>query len=139
MSAALAPTVFIVDDDAPLLRALSRLLRESGWQVATFASAQDFLAQRDPRAPGCLVLDVHLPGLNGLALQRPLVEDGPALPIVFLSGHGDIPMTVQALKAGAVDRRQVEQADRRRSGCGRADGEVPPRAHHGAHARAHHR
>ena len=103
MTAALAPTVFIVDDDAALLRALSRLLREHGWQVATFASAEDFLAQRDVHAPGCLVLDVHLPGLDGLALQRRLAEDGPALPIVFLTGHGDIPMTVQALKAGAVD------------------------------------
>jgi len=103
MTAPMAPTVFIVDDDAPLLRALSRLLREHGWQVATFASAEDFLAQRDAGAPGCLVLDVNLPGLDGLALQRRLAEDGPALPIVFLSGHGDIPMTVQAIKAGAVD------------------------------------
>ena len=82
-----------------MLRALSRLLREHGWQVATFASAEDFLVQRDVHAPGCLVLDVHLPGLDGLALQRRLAEDGPALPIVFLTGHGDIPMTVQALKA----------------------------------------
>jgi FixJ family two-component response regulator len=70
MSAAIAPTVSIVDDDAPLLRALSRLLREHGWQVATFTSAEDFLVQRDANAPGCLVLDVHLPGLDGLALQR---------------------------------------------------------------------
>ena len=103
MTAAPAPTVFIVDDDVPLLRALSRLLREHDWQVATFSSAENFLAQRDARAPGCLVLDVNLPGLDGLALQRWLAEAGPALPIVFLTGHGDIPMTVQALKAGAVD------------------------------------
>lgn len=103
MTAAPAPTVFIVDDDAPLLRALSRLLREHGWQVATFASAEDFLAQRDALVPGCLVLDVNLPGLDGLALQRRLAEQGPALPIVFLTGQGDIPMTVQAVKAGAVD------------------------------------
>jgi FixJ family two-component response regulator len=103
MTAATAPTVFIVDDDAPLLRALSRLLREHGWQVATFTSAEDFLVQRDANAPGCLVLDVHLPGLDGLALQRRLAEDGPALPNVFLSGQGDIPMKVQALKAGAID------------------------------------
>jgi FixJ family two-component response regulator len=103
MSTAPAPTVFIVDDDAPLLRALSRLLREHDLQVATFASAEDFLAQRDVDAPGCLVLDVNLPGLDGLALQRHLAERAPALPIVFLTGQGDIPMTVQAVKAGAVD------------------------------------
>ena len=98
-----APTVFIVDDDVVLLRALGRLLRECGFQTATYASAEDFLAQRDAAAPGCLVLDVSLPGLDGLELQRRLAEAGPALPIVFLSGHGDIPMTVQAIKAGAVD------------------------------------
>jgi FixJ family two-component response regulator len=87
MSDVIAPTVFIVDDDAMLLRALSRLLREHGWRAATFASAEDFLAQRDAHASGCLVLDVHLPGLDGLALQRRLAEDGPALPIVFLSSR----------------------------------------------------
>ncbi len=97
------PTVFIVDDDAALCRALSRVLREHGWPTATYASAEDFLAQRDPQAPGCLVLDVSLPGLDGLALQRRLTQHGPALPIVFLTGHGDIPMSVQAVKAGAVD------------------------------------
>ncbi len=98
-----APTVFIVDDDAVLLRALGRLLRECGFQTATYASAEDFLARHDAAAPGCLVLDVSLPGLDGLELQRRLADAGPALPIVFLSGHGDIPMTVQAIKAGAVD------------------------------------
>lgn len=97
------PTVFIVDDDAALCRALVRLLREHGWQTAAYASAEDFLRQRDAKAPGCLVLDVSLPGLDGLALQRRLAQDGPALPIVFLTGHGDIPMSVQAVKAGAVD------------------------------------
>jgi len=98
-----APTVFIVDDDAPLCRALARLLREHGWPTAAYASAEDFLAQRDAQTPGCLVLDVSLPGLDGLALQRRLAQDGPALPIIFLTGHGDIPMSVQAVKAGAVD------------------------------------
>lgn len=97
------PTVFIVDDDAALRRALARLLREHGWATATYASAEDFLTQRDAEATGCLVLDVSLPGLDGLALQRRLAQDGPALPIVFLTGHGDIPMSVQAVKAGAVD------------------------------------
>jgi FixJ family two-component response regulator len=99
----MTPTVFIVDDDAALCRALVRILREHGWQTATYASAEDFLAQRDAQAPGCLVLDVSLPGLDGLALQRPQAQQGPPLPIVFLTGHGDIPMTVQAVKAGAVD------------------------------------
>ena len=98
-----APTVFVVDDDAALLRALARLLREDGLRCATYASAEAFLAERDPLAPGCLVLDVSLPGLDGLALQRRLAESEPALPIVFLTGHGDIPMSVQAVKAGAVD------------------------------------
>jgi FixJ family two-component response regulator len=99
----MTPTVFIVDDDAVLCRALVRILREHGWQTATYASAEDFLAQHDAQAPGCLVLDVSLPGLDGLALQRRLALQGPPLPIVFLTGHGDIPMTVQAVKAGAVD------------------------------------
>jgi FixJ family two-component response regulator len=99
----MTPTVFIVDDDAALCRALVRILREHGWQTATYASAEEFLAQRDATASGCLVLDVSLPGLDGLALQRRLAQDGPPLPIVFLTGHGDIPMTVQAVKAGAVD------------------------------------
>jgi FixJ family two-component response regulator len=100
---AAAPTIFIVDDDAALCKALARLLREHGWQTASFESAEAFLAQRDPQAPGCLLLDVSLPGLDGLELQRRLADAGPALPIVFLTGHGDIPMSVQAVKAGALD------------------------------------
>jgi FixJ family two-component response regulator len=98
-----APTVHVVDDDPQVAKALARLLREHGFRTAVFDSAEAFLAQRDASAPGCLVLDVHLPGLDGLALQRRLAEGGPALPIVFLTGHGDIPMSVQAVKAGAVD------------------------------------
>ena len=98
-----ASTVFIVDDDAALRRALARLLREHGWRTVDCASAEDFLAQHDAAVPGCLLLDVDLPGLDGLALQRRLAQLGPALPIVFLTGHGDIPMTVPAIKAGAVD------------------------------------
>lgn len=97
------PTIFVVDDDAVLRRALVRLLRAHAWRTAEYASAEDFLVQRDPNLPGCLVLDVRLPGLDGLALQRRLAQDGPALPIVFLTGQGDIPMSVQAVKAGAVD------------------------------------
>jgi FixJ family two-component response regulator len=98
-----APTVFLVDDDRPVLKAQARLLREHGLQTALFESAEDFLAQHDPSAPGCLVLDVNLPGLDGLELQRRLAEVGPSLPIIFLTGNGDIPMSVQAIKAGAVD------------------------------------
>jgi FixJ family two-component response regulator len=97
------PTVHLVDDDAQVAKALARLLRENGFRTAVFTSAEAFLAQRDAGAPGCLVLDVNLPGLDGLALQRRLAEGGPALPIVFLTGHGDIPMSVLAVKAGAVD------------------------------------
>ncbi len=97
------PTVFLVDDDPQVLKALARLLRANGFATATFESAEAFLAKHDAAAPGCLVLDVSLPGLDGLALQRRLAEGGPALPIVFLTGHGDIPMSVQAMKAGAVD------------------------------------
>ena len=97
------PTVHLVDDDPAVVRALARMLREHGFRTAVFGSAEAFLAQRDDSAPGCLVLDVNLPGLDGLALQRRLSDAGPALPIVFLTGHGDIPMSVQAVKAGAVD------------------------------------
>ena len=97
------PIVSIVEDDPLLARALERLLREEGWQARSFACAEDFLADHDPSAPGCVLLDVHLPGLDGLALQRRLnAQDAPAS-IVFLTGHGDIPMTVSAVKAGAVD------------------------------------
>jgi FixJ family two-component response regulator len=98
-----APTVFIVDDDAAILKAVSRLLRSKGFSVQTFASAEALLEQWDPQAPGCLVLDVALPGLDGLGLQRRLREAGEALSIVFITGHGDIPTSVQALKAGALD------------------------------------
>jgi FixJ family two-component response regulator len=104
MSAPLAtPTVHLVDDDPQVAKALARLLREHGYRTAVFDSAEAFLAQTDVAGPGCLVLDVNLPGLDGLALQRRLAERVPALPIVFLTGHGDIPMSVQAVKAGAVD------------------------------------
>jgi FixJ family two-component response regulator len=97
-----APVVSIVDDDVQVLRAYSRLLREHGLATATFESAEAFLEQHDASRPGCLVLDVHLPGLDGLALQRRLLEVGP-VPIVFLTGHGDIPTSVRAIKAGAHD------------------------------------
>ena len=98
-----ALTVFLVDDDPGLSRALSRVLREEGWNVEPYDSAEAFLARRRPDVRGCLVLDVTMPGLDGLELQRRLVEAGQTLPIVFLTGHGDIRMSVQAIKAGAVD------------------------------------
>ena len=98
-----AQTVFVVDDDPSVLKALARLLRHAGWNVETYESAESFLARPDPRRPGCLVLDVSLPGLDGLELQRRQSESGQALPIVFLTGRGDIPMSVRAIKAGAVD------------------------------------
>lgn len=95
--------VFLVDDDPGVRKALSRVLGEQGWQVEAFDSAEAFLERPDRAAHGCLVLDVSMPGLDGLALQRRLIDCGQALPIVFLTGHGDIPMTVKALKAGAAD------------------------------------
>lgn len=96
-------TVFLVDDDPALLKALSRLLRSAGFQVEAFASASDFLCRHDPEVPGCLVLDVSMPELSGLELQRALVTLGCERATVFLTGHGDIPMSVQAMKQGAVD------------------------------------
>jgi FixJ family two-component response regulator len=98
-----APTVHIVDDDLALCKALSRVLQRQGWPVRCFASSEAFLADCDNSASGCLLLDVQLPGLDGLALQQRLIDAGITLPIVFLSGHADIPMSVRALKAGAHD------------------------------------
>jgi FixJ family two-component response regulator len=95
--------VFAVDDDASMREALSHLFRSIGMRTQIFASAQDFLRFKRPDAPACLVLDVRLPGLSGLDLQRELAATGPAIPIIFITGHGDIPMSVQAMKAGAVE------------------------------------
>ncbi len=97
------PTVFIVDDDPVVLKSLSRLLRATRFTVVTFGSPQEFLEQHNPHIPGCLVLDVAMPGLNGLELQEALRVKGSAIPIIFLTGHGDIPMSVQAMKGGALD------------------------------------
>jgi FixJ family two-component response regulator len=100
---AAAPTVFVIDDDPAVLKALARLLRSLDLNVATFASPQAFLEQFEPGLLGCLVLDVAMPNLNGLELQQELAARGNVLPIIFLTGHGDIPMSVQAMKQGAVD------------------------------------
>jgi FixJ family two-component response regulator len=103
MTAPPSPTVFVVDDYAPVRSAVSRLLRAAGFAVAVFASAEEFLAQFDPHIPGCLVLDLAMPALNGLELQRILAKIGSVLPIIFLTCHGDIPKSVQAMKHGASD------------------------------------
>jgi len=95
--------VHVVDDDESIRRSLSGLLKSVGLCVTTYPSAQDFLAADLTDTPGCLVLDVHLPGLSGLELQRALVDTDRALPIIFLTGLGDIPTTVSAMKAGAVE------------------------------------
>jgi len=105
------PLVFIVDDDDGVRTALARLLRASGLQVETFESSEAFLARELPSVPSCLVLDVALPGLDGLSLQRQLVGRGHAPPIVFLSGRGDIPMSVRTMKDGAVDFLSKPTAD----------------------------
>jgi FixJ family two-component response regulator len=97
------PVVFIVDDDQDVRDALRRLITSVGLVVEVFATAQAFLTARRPDAPGCLVLDVRLPGLSGLDLQRELAAVDASLPIVFLTGYGDIPMSVRAMKAGAVE------------------------------------
>jgi FixJ family two-component response regulator len=97
------PIVFAIDDDASMREALSRLFRSIGMRAQIFASAQDFLIFKRPDAPACLVLDVRLPGLSGLDLQRELAAADFAIPIIFITGHGDIPMSVQAMKAGAVE------------------------------------
>ena len=97
------PVVFVVDDDASLRHALTNLLRSVRLRVETFGSAREFLAGPRPDAPGCVVLDVRLPGLSGLDLQRELAAAQMDLPIIFMTGYGDIPMTVQAMKAGAVE------------------------------------
>jgi FixJ family two-component response regulator len=98
-----APTVYLVDDDPDVLTAIGRLIESEGLQVAAFASAQRFLDGFDRRAPGCLVLDLAMPGINGLELQRSLEQEGSLLPIIFLTGRGDIATSVQAMKHGAVD------------------------------------
>jgi len=95
--------VFVIDDDESLRESLKSLIRSVGLRVATFASAQEFLQSERPDVPACLILDVRMPGLSGLDLQRELTEANIHLPIIFITGHGDIPMSVRAMKAGAVE------------------------------------
>ena len=97
------PIVFVVDDDISVRESLELLIRSEGWQPETFASAQEFLAHPRMLVPSCLVLDVSLPGLNGLDLQKRVAVERIDMPIIFITGHGNVPMTVQAMKAGAVE------------------------------------
>lgn len=99
----MTPTIFVVDDDAAMRHSLDFLLRSLGTPVLAFPSAEAFLAEWRSDQPGCLVLDVRMPGMSGLELQRELGERGATLSIVFISGHGDIPMVVRAMRAGAID------------------------------------
>jgi FixJ family two-component response regulator len=98
-----AATVFVVDDDPSVREAVGSLVRSAGLEVRTFASAQEFLAQPRPDVPSCLVLDVRLPGLSGLDLQSRMAELDLEIPIVFITGHGDVPTSVRAMKAGAME------------------------------------
>jgi FixJ family two-component response regulator len=98
-----AERVYLVDDDAAVLRSLTRLLRSAGYDAAAYGSAETFLRELAPDAEGCVVLDLSMPGLDGLALQRELSARGGALPVVFVSGRGDVPKSVHAMKEGAID------------------------------------
>jgi FixJ family two-component response regulator len=105
-------TIFVVDDDAAVRRSLMRLLRSAGWNAETFASAGELLERAPIAGPGCVLLDVHMPGMNGLELHERMIDAGIFLPVVFLTGKGDIPMSVHAMKHGAVDFlvKPVEEA-----------------------------
>ena len=98
-----APIVFVVDDDISVRESLELLIADGGWRAELLASAQEFLARPRPSGPSCLVLDVRLPDLNGLELQKRIGDERPEMPIIFITGHGDVPMTVQAMKGGAIE------------------------------------
>jgi FixJ family two-component response regulator len=95
--------IYVVDDDVSVCRALSLLLKSHGFNVETFTKAADFLSFKHPKAPSCLLLDIRLPDINGLVLQEKMVQQGINIPIIFVTGHGDVPNSVKAIKAGAVD------------------------------------
>ena len=103
MTPAGAPTVFVIDDDDLVRAAIKGMLKSVGLHSETFGTAQEFLRSKRPDGPSCLVLDVRLPGVNGLDFQRQLVDAGLRIPIIFITGHGDIPMSVKAMKSGAVE------------------------------------
>ncbi len=95
--------IYVVDDDVSVCRALSLLLKSEGYRVQTFIRAKDFLAYKHPKVPSCLVLDIRLPDMDGLVLQEQMLRQGIGIPIIFITGHGDVPKSVTALKAGAID------------------------------------
>ena len=103
MSSADDATVFVIDDDDQMRAAMQRLLKSVGLRAEAFASPQEFLRRKLPDGPSCLILDVRLPGMSGLDVQRKLTETGLQIPVIFITGHGDIPMTVKAMKSGAVE------------------------------------
>jgi FixJ family two-component response regulator len=103
MTPASAPTVFVIDDDAAVRASIQGLLKSVGLRSESFGTAHEFLRSKRPDGPSCLVLDVRLPGISGLDFQRELADTGIQIPIVFITGHGDIPMTVKAMKSGAVE------------------------------------
>src|ERR1700704_6902849 len=103
MTPAAAPTGFVVDDDELVRAAIQGMLKSVGLRAETFESAEDFLRGKRPDGPSCLVLDVRLPGINGLDFQRELTEVGVRIPIILFTGHGDIPMSVKAMKSGAIE------------------------------------
>src|ERR1700737_5038966 len=103
MTPASAPTVFVIDDDTGVRASIQGLLKSVGLRSEAFGTAQEFLCSKRPDGPSCLVLDVRLPGVNGLDFQRELADAGVRIPIIFITGHGDIPMTVKAMKSGAVE------------------------------------
>src|SRR6266403_1917081 len=103
MTAADAPTVFVVDDDAGVRASIQGLLKSAKLKCTSYGTAEEFLRNKQPDGPSCLVLDVSLPGVNGLDFQRRLADAGIQIPIIFITGHGDIPMTVRAMKSGAVE------------------------------------
>ena len=103
MSSTAQRTVFVIDDDPEIRAAMQRLLEAAGLRAEFFAAAHDFLKRKMPKGPSCLVLDMRLPGMNGLEVQRSLIDAGVGIPIIFITGHGDIPTTVKAMKSGAVE------------------------------------
>jgi FixJ family two-component response regulator len=103
MTSRSAPTVFVIDDDVEVRMSIQGLLKSAGLHSESFGTAEEFLRNKGPDGPSCLVLDVSLPGVDGLELQRKLADVGVPIPIIFISGHGDIPMTVKAIKSGAVE------------------------------------
>src|ERR1700716_488545 len=103
MTLANSPTVFVIDDDDLVRASIQGMLKSVGLRSETFGTAQDFLHSKRPDGPSCLVLDIRLPGVNGLDFQHQLVDAGIRIPVIFITGHGDIPMTVKAMKSGAIE------------------------------------